>query len=79
MTTNEVQITQEMLDAAREHIERAEAHSDMIGILFLTVEHGLIAIYNPELKQALRRRFDNVHAARAYAIAKLMNREASKR
>ena len=71
--TTDIGITQSMLDAAGECIERATVHSDMEGVAFLQVEGGRIAIYHLEYKQALRRRFDNIVHARGWAINKIMS------
>jgi hypothetical protein len=47
----------------------------MHGIVFIQVAGGgRFALYNLELKQALKKRFDNVVQARGFAINKLMDR-----
>ena len=71
-----IPITQDMLNAVGDCIETATVQDDMIGIAFLEIAGGKIAIYNVSLKQALTRRFDNVPAARAFAVNRLMDRSA---
>jgi len=73
--TGNTTITQDMLDAAGESIAAAFVQRDMQGLVFLEVTGGRIAIYNPTYKQALRQRFDNLPAARRWAIAHIMTKE----
>jgi hypothetical protein len=64
-----------MLDAVGEPIENAIAYDDIAGLAFVQVgPSGKFAIYNLEVHQALKRRFDTREAARQFAIAKLMSR-----
>jgi threonine/homoserine efflux transporter RhtA len=73
MTTTNVTITQEMLDAAGA-VEQAIRESDMTGILFLEVAGGMWAIYNEQYRQALALRFGTRQVARGYALRRLMGR-----
>lgn len=68
----EIKITQEMLNAVGELIEKAETVDNMQGIVFVTVDGGYVRIYNPELNQALKKRFEGLDVARNFAIAKIM-------
>lgn len=66
-----ISITQTILDVIGEPIESIATCSDIRGLAFVTVAGGRIAIYNLELNQAMRKRWDNLEAARSFAIAKL--------
>ena len=65
-----VNITQEMLDAVGEPIERAFGFASTKGLIFLEVFGGKIAVFNPELKQALRHRWDSAEKAQVWLIKK---------
>lgn len=64
---HETQITQEMLDAVGEPIEKAFTLDSIKGLVFFETG-GLVGVYHLALKQALRKRWQDENIATAYLV-----------
>ena len=74
-TLYKTRITQEMLDATGDCIEQAVAYSDIQDLVFIQVLGGLWTIYNSQLKQTLKRRWNGVDIARGWAISAICDKQ----
>jgi hypothetical protein len=72
--TKHTEISPLFVQAAGEPVSAVVIHDDMHGILFLELASGKVTIYNIQLNQALKRRFDSIQAARDWAIHVFMDR-----
>ena len=63
-------ITQEMLDAVGDFIEKAFTTDAVKGLIFLQVAGGMFTVYNPAVKQALKKRWQSPENAIAYLVSK---------